>query len=133
MTTNATWQSAPILGVSSVRQSAAYFVERLGFACDPKTGIFPRDGEADTEAVYALLERDGARIHLQIRRLPSRPGRRESIERDVYVYVDDVESLYRDLLGRGAEITHGPEEAQYGLREIEVVTPDGHRLTFGST
>lgn len=81
--------------------------------------------------MYAIVERGGARIHFQIRRgdLPER--KRESIERDVYVYVDDVASLHEDLTRRGAKIAHPPRVAPYGLRELEVVDLNGYRVTFG--
>jgi uncharacterized glyoxalase superfamily protein PhnB len=50
---------------------------------------------------------------------------------DVYVYVDDVDALHEELVGRGADLVHGPVEQGYGLREIRVRDPDGYVLAFG--
>jgi len=43
----------------------------------------------------------------------------------LYIYVDDVDAVAADF---GAE----PELAYYGMREIELVDPDGNRLRIGT-
>ncbi len=50
---------------------------------------------------------------------------------DVYVYVDDLAALYDELVGRGAEIVHGPVDQEYGIREFRVRDPHGYILAFG--
>jgi uncharacterized glyoxalase superfamily protein PhnB len=81
--------------------------------------------------VYGIVSREGASIQLQIRRgdLPER--QRESIERDVYIYVDDLDELHAGLQRRGANITQLPKVSPYGIREIEVEDLNGYRITFG--
>ena len=125
------WTAAPILGVRDVRRAAEYYRDVLGFALDPETGVFEGAGD-EPGGLYAIVERDGAAVHFQIRRgdLPAR--RRESLERDVYVYVDDVDALDADLRRRGATLAEPPRNAPYGLREIVAEDPDGHRVAFGS-
>ncbi len=74
----------------------------LGFSLD-SDGVFqPSPDEPD--GVYGIVKRPGAWIHFQIRRdeLPAR--QRPAFERDVYLYVDDVDDLYADLQRRGARI-----------------------------
>lgn len=44
--------------------------------------------------------------------------------------VDDV--LHEELVGRGAELLHGPVNQEYGLREIRVRDPNGYVLAFGT-
>ncbi len=126
-----TWHAIPVLGVRSVRKAAEYYRDILGFQLDPERGVFDAFG-SEPEGVYAIVERSGAEIHFQIRRgeLPGR--RRESIERDVYIHVPDVDALHAELAGRGATLAGPPTNAPYGLREIEVRDPDGFRITFGA-
>ena len=46
-----------------------------------------------------------------------------------YIEVDDVDMLHRDLAARGAACT-APRDQPYGMREIVVTSPDGHRIVF---
>jgi catechol 2,3-dioxygenase-like lactoylglutathione lyase family enzyme len=50
---------------------------------------------------------------------------------DIYVYVDDVDALHAELLGRGAEIMGVVTETGYGCREFRVRDPHGYILAFG--
>lgn len=127
---NETWRASPVLGVRNVRQAAEYYRDVLGFSLDPVDGVFqPSAGEP--EGVYAIVKRGGVWIHFQIRRgdLPER--NRQPFEGDVYLYVNDLDSLHADLQRRGAKIVQPPAVAPYGIREIRVEDLNGHRLTFG--
>ncbi len=44
--------------------------------------------------------------------------------------VYDVDALHESLVQRGAAVLRAPETFPYGMREIEIADPDGHRLTF---
>lgn len=72
-----------------------------------------------------------AQVHLQIRRgdLPER--KRPSFEKDVYIYVNNLDELYVDLQGRGAVVSQPPRVSPYGLREIVVENLNGYRIDFG--
>jgi len=124
------WQASPVLGVRNVRQAAEYYRDVLGFELDPVDGVFQPSAD-EPGGVYGIVKRPGAWIHFQIRRgeLPERP--RQSFERDVYLYVNDLDALHADLERRGASIRQGPHTAPYGIRELEVVDLNGYRLTFG--
>jgi len=124
------WRVAPIIGVRQVRQAAEYYRDVLGFSLDPVDGVFQPTQE-EPGGVYAIVERDGISIHFQIRRGPVFEGERQSLERDVYFYVTDVDSLYADLQRRGAAVIQPPRIAPYGLREIVIEDLNGFRLTFG--
>lgn len=123
------WQVSPILGVRDVRQAAEYYRDVLGFTLEPD-GVFQPSAD-EPGGVYAIVKRPGAWIHLQIRRgeLPTRT--RQTFERDVYVYVDEVDALHETLRAHGARITQAPRDAPYGLRELEVEDLNGYRITFG--
>jgi uncharacterized glyoxalase superfamily protein PhnB len=124
------WNASRVLGVRNVRQTAEYYRDVLGFDLDPVDGVFQPVAD-EPGGVYAIVKRSGVWIHFQIRRgeIPERS--RPSFERDVYLYVDDVDALQVDLKQRGATVTHGPQMAPYGIRELEVVDLNGYKLTFG--
>jgi uncharacterized glyoxalase superfamily protein PhnB len=46
------------------------------------------------------------------------------------LWVDDVDALYRELRQRGADIRQPPANFEWGVREMRVGDPDGHRLRF---
>lgn len=125
-----TWKASPVLGVRNVRRSAEHYRDVLGFALDPVDGVFA-PSPAEPDGVYAIVKRAGVWIHLQIRRgdLPERP--RAAFERDVYVYVDDVDALHDEFERRAAAILEKPHVAPHGIRELVVEDLDGYRLAFG--
>lgn len=48
-----------------------------------------------------------------------------------YIWVSNVDALHADLLSRDAPIKVGPHDRDYGVRELEVLTPDGRQIVFG--
>ncbi len=50
---------------------------------------------------------------------------------DVYFWVDDVEALHAEFVGRGARIDYGLCTRSYGCREFGVRDIDGHGIGFG--
>ena len=127
---NDSWRLAPILGVRNVRQAAEYYRDVLGFSLDPEDGVFQPSPD-EPGGVYAIVKRDGAWIHFQIRRGEIPQRERPGLERDVYLYVDNLDELYVDLQRRGAQITQPPRQAPYGLREIVIEDLNGYRIAFG--
>jgi uncharacterized glyoxalase superfamily protein PhnB len=102
----------------------------MGFSLDPVDGVF-QPSAAEPDGVYAIVKRGSVWIHFQIRRgeLPDR--KRQPLERDVYLYVDDLDSVFADLQRRGAMITQPPQGTPYGIREFVVEDLNGFRIAFG--
>jgi len=123
------WQVSPILGVPNVREAAEYYRDVLGFTLE-EDGVFQPVPD-ESGGVYAIVKRPGAWIHLQVRRGEPSNRVRPSFERDVYMYVQAVDSLYEELNRRGAAIRQPPRETPYGLRELEVEDLNGYRIAFG--
>jgi hypothetical protein len=128
---NDAWNVSPILGVRNVRRAAEHYRDVFGFDLDPVDGVFA-PSPVEPDGVYAIVKRGPVWIHLQIRRNepPERPVR-PRLERDVYLYVGELDKLHADLERRGARIVEPPRVAPHGLREFVVEDLDGHRLAFG--
>ncbi len=135
------WQIAPVLGVPNVRRAAEHYRDALGFNLDPVNGVFaPSPNEPG--GVYAIVMRESAIIHLQIRRggLAGPKGEgvstaapRAEFERDVYVRmrIGALNALHQELVQRGATILQAPMLAPHGIREMVVSDLDGYRIAFG--
>ena len=100
----ASWTIAPILGVPDVREATDWYCDTLGFRCPG--GVF--QGVHDPSGVYAIVQRGEVSIHLQIRRGEQPVRERESIETDVYVFVDDTDALFAEYEAKGVKVHHGP-------------------------
>ena len=48
-----------------------------------------------------------------------------------YLHADDVDALHREFVERGAIVLEAPDDRPYGMREMTLATPDGHRLVTG--
>lgn len=48
-----------------------------------------------------------------------------------HVIVENVDEVYEELIERGAKILSQIANKPWGIREFSVVTPDGHRISFG--
>ena len=126
------WRVSPILGVANVRRSAEYWRDVLGFSLDPDDGIFA-PMPTEPEGVYGIVKRGGVWVHFQVRRGAAPPlADRPSHERDLYLYVNRIDELHDNLVGRGAKIVQPPTVARFGILELVVEDPDGHRIAFGA-
>jgi len=105
----------PILNVKNVAASIDYYVEKLGFQKEWDWGTPPN---------YACVHRDEVRIFL-CQDGQGGPGTWISI------FVHDVDALYEDYKARGAIIRQAPANFPWGVREMNVEDPDGHRLRIG--
>jgi predicted enzyme related to lactoylglutathione lyase len=108
-----------VLAVQDLEKSAAWYRDVLGFRID-----------WNEAADWRLAERDGVRLMIGLC-----PGDKPASETGShnwfgYIEVDDVDSLGAEFASRGAQCTK-PFEQPYGMREIMVTSPDGHRIVFG--
>jgi ankyrin repeat protein len=108
--------AVPILSVKSVPTSIAYYVEKLGFI---------KAWDWGTPPTFGCIQRDQVRIFL-CQGAQGAPGTWISI------FVHDVDALHKDYLQRGAIIRQPPTNFPWGVREMNVEDPDGHRLRIGS-
>jgi len=108
----------PVLNVSSIEQSFAWFAKlgwHRGFAWDPEPGAAPVFGSVQCEdcEIFLCLDNQGGR---------GDHGAWMS------VWVDDVDAVHERCLREGLEVTHGPVDEVWHVRECHVRHPDGHVL-----
>jgi uncharacterized glyoxalase superfamily protein PhnB len=106
----------PILSVRDVAASVRHYQGVLGFRCDFTWG---------DPATFAGISRDGVEI-MFCKDGQGNPGTW------VTVWVDDVDALFDEFTSSGADIRKPPIDLPWGVREMNVADPDGHRLRFST-
>lgn len=116
---------APQLVVPDVVKTAEYYRDELGFTI---LGYF-----ADPP-VYAMVARDDAEIHFgkgDSDRMQNNESVRKGLGTDVYIWVDDIDELFRELSARNVEIVAGPIARPYNCIEVVIRDINGFQLVFG--
>jgi predicted enzyme related to lactoylglutathione lyase len=115
---------SPVLLVSGLDRSVAYYRDLLGFECElhgepPDFAVAIRD-----DAILLLSQApDGARL------VPNW----HVVEKmwNVYIRVDDVDAIYAEVQKRGCPIDYSISDKPHGFREFGVTDPDGYDIAFG--
>jgi catechol 2,3-dioxygenase-like lactoylglutathione lyase family enzyme len=110
--------AATVFVVSDIERSLAHYRDVLGFSVTFEYG---------EPTSYVCLCRDEVALHLIAARRTSRlPGNGA-----ICVFVRDVDAVHAELAERGANIVKPPEDYDYGMRDFDVLDPDGNQLVFG--
>jgi catechol 2,3-dioxygenase-like lactoylglutathione lyase family enzyme len=115
-------QITPFMHVPDLEKALTFFTDILGFRTTYRMSN------------YAYVQREAAafRILESIGDDGAPPGNRRFA---YYVDVRDVDSLYAELKPKldtlAPDHVHGPENKQYGQRELLVLAPDGNLIAFG--
>ncbi len=105
----------PELPLSDVPAGVAHYRDVLGFSVNYQ------------QHDIGVMDRDAVRLLLI-----ARTGRHPGIG-SCYVFVDDADGLYAELAAKGANVQGQPISRPWGLREFQVLDPEGNQLTFGQT
>ncbi len=110
-----------VLAVRNLKESTQFYIDVLGFRRDFGDGS---DG-------WSFLSRDNFQVMLG--ECPDEKPASELGDHSYFVYltVEGLDQLHKELSARGAEVISGPENEPWGLREFSIRTPDGHRIRFG--
>lgn len=115
---------APVFLVKDVRRAAEYYRDRLGFELGDYFGEPPEFTIVRRDAVRIAMRRaDRGRVN------SNRALKPEAI--DAYIWVSDIDALYRQFVANEVPVAHAPELQEYGIREIEIRDLDSYVLTFG--
>ncbi|MEM9368187.1 MAG: VOC family protein [Planctomycetota bacterium] len=107
---------APVIPVSDVDAAIRFFTQKLGFRQEFRFGD------------YAGVERDECLLHLS---LVGNPNTGALGSASVYLFCDDVDAIYEDLVQRKVVVLSEPKDYAYGMRDFVVADADGNRFTFG--
>lgn len=117
----------PFIRCSKLSASLPFYSKVLDFnilqAPDPDPQSFM--------SMYALLEREGDRMHL------SQHAGDGVFGNVIYIQVENIDAIYNTFIGNGliekdkGGITMQPVEQTWGMKEFSVADPDGNRITFG--
>lgn len=111
--------TTPLLVVADLQRAIAFYAH-LGFRDASVWGEPP---------CFAMVFRDGFELMLSRAEDPAhvRPNGASGVW-DVYLRVADVAAELEVLAAAGVLPDRGPTDAFYGMREAELVDPDGHRI-----
>ncbi|HEY8571070.1 VOC family protein [Phenylobacterium sp.] len=110
---------AHVLAVRDLPATTRYFTEVLGFSRD-----------WNDAGNWECLSRDGLRMMIGACPDAIPPAELGDHSYFAYVNVDDVDALAAEFEGRGALIRSRPADKPWGVREMAVATPEGHRMMF---
>jgi predicted enzyme related to lactoylglutathione lyase len=110
------------LAVKDLAASTRYYVDVLGFARD-----------AIDAPGWSFLSKGQFALMLGECRDEMAASETGNHSWFAHLIVDDVDSFYREVKGRGADVVNAPTNRAYGLREFVLETPDGHRLMIGQS
>ncbi len=110
--------AAPILQITDLAKSLAFYGELLGFEKEFTYGEPP---------FYAGVKKNDTVFHLC-----SSPENACRIGLgSVYVFCDEVDGYYQELKADGVEITSPLNTYPYGMKDFQIKDPDGNLICFG--
>lgn len=117
----------PILNVSDVDTSIAFYVHKLGFKLEMTVP------DPDGNNVFGMVSLGRASIGLD-QVMPGAPGGGAGV--DLMVFVPDgadIDRVYADVQARGTAVATPLDTKYWGDRVFTVLDPDGYRITLSQT
>jgi catechol 2,3-dioxygenase-like lactoylglutathione lyase family enzyme len=114
----------PVVFVSNVQTSAAFFRDKLGFAIDFLHGHPP---------FYASVSRGAARLHLRFVHEPVitlEVREREDGLLSAFLEVDNIKGLFAEYKAAGVDFAHPLRKEPWGGSAFTVLDPDGNCICF---
>ncbi len=109
--------AVPIYSVENMEAALAYYQNVLGFVLGWKWGEPP---------YIASVCRDNVELMIAKRGQAGPAGSSKA-----YIYVANIDALYKALMKNGAKINIPLEVRPYGMRDFGIQDPDGNELHFG--
>jgi uncharacterized glyoxalase superfamily protein PhnB len=115
---------APQFFTTNLAETLAYYKDALGFECL---------GTWHDPPVYAIVARDGQRIHFRVADPPApNPDKYDEELLDAYLSVENADALYAEYSARRVEFTRPLANTAWQSREFVVKDCDGRLLAFGT-
>ncbi len=112
--------SSPIFPVDDPLKTAEYYRDVLGFDINFKWEDPPS---------YIVINRDDSvGIHLVKKLDDHQPSKAHT---SLFIFVHDVDAVYEEFQGSGANITNPIADRDYGMRDFDITDPNGYILVIG--
>jgi catechol 2,3-dioxygenase-like lactoylglutathione lyase family enzyme len=114
----------PVVFVSNVQTSAAFFRDKLGFSIEFLHGHPP---------FYASVSRGAARLHLRFVHEPvitPEVREREDGLLSAFLDVDNIQGLFAEYKAAGVDFAHPLRKEPWGMSAFTVLDPDGNGICF---
>ncbi|MFY0593951.1 VOC family protein [Roseivirga sp.] len=111
---------SPVFPVKNVSETLLWYEEQLDFTTDFKWQNPP---------TYAVISREEIKIHLTEKEDDFEPSKTHTA---IYIFVHDVDLLFQEFKAKGL-VKGELENAEYGMRDFDLVDLNGFRLTFGQS
>ncbi|WP_341837989.1 glyoxalase superfamily protein [Chitinophaga pollutisoli] len=109
----------PIFQVSDLPAAIAFYTNVLGFSVDFEFGS------------VVGISMGEIQIHLSG---SASSGNKKAIgEGHVYIFCDEVDDYYNEIIAKGAGVFIPPGDRPYGVRDFAVKDADGNILAFGKS
>jgi catechol 2,3-dioxygenase-like lactoylglutathione lyase family enzyme len=116
----------PVFLVDDIVKTAEWYRDQLGFHFHRYWGEPP---------CFTILHRDNIEIFLKgpecVGDKIMNPNRNRTEAWDAYIRVDDIAPIHKQCKQNGVQITRGPEDQVYEMRELEILDVNGYALCFG--
>jgi predicted enzyme related to lactoylglutathione lyase len=113
-------RSMPVLSVSDVEKSSAFFTEGLGFS------LAGRWQDDDGSTHFAIVVLDKITVGLSRSEVNKSGGPWAA-----YFYVADIDTYATQIAGNGVKLHREVMDRFYGCRDLDVEDLDGNLLCFG--
>jgi catechol 2,3-dioxygenase-like lactoylglutathione lyase family enzyme len=113
----------PVISVTNVEASAAFFSDKLGFTIDFLHGHPP---------FYGAVSRGGACLHLRFVHEPVFKDQIREQEQllSAFLDVDNIQSLFAEFKAAGVSFAQPLRKEPWGASAFIVLDPDGNRICF---
>ncbi len=111
--------AATILQVKDPLASAKWYRDRLGFDITFEWG--------DPVDYVVTKGEEAVSVHFS-----KGDGKPNDIKMALYIFVHDVDALYQILKAQSVEVRSPIVTHDYGMRDFDVIDPDGYVLCFGT-
>jgi len=108
-----------VLSVPDVERTTTYWCDVLGFSLELTNGG------------WRFVTRDICRVMLGENPTAIAPSDLGDHSYFAYIDVSDLDTYFAEIANRDATILAPPADKPWGMREMMVRTPDGHRVMFG--
>lgn len=109
----------PILTVTDLECSTAFYRDALGFSVDFRWG---------DPVVFVGFVRDKVAVHLTVSEVSRHPAGGGNLN----FIIERVDEFYDGLRAAGVSVLVELDRRDYGMADFSIADPDGNILTFGS-